>query len=119
MNHNTYNPGVYPLGARVLVKPDEEVETKEGVIFIPDTVKARYRDAQTVGTVVSVGPTAFMFEEKTYNAPTRMSVTPGRRVMFAKYGGIVIKGIDGLDYRMIWDDDILAEADVDFKLEIK
>lgn len=119
MSHNTFNPGIHPFGARLIVKPDEEVESKEGVIFIPDTVKARYRDAQTVGTVVEVGPTAFAFEEKTYGSSTRKDIVPGSRVMFAKYGGVVIKGKDNLDYRMIWDDDVLGLADSDFKLEIK
>lgn len=114
-----YKPGVYPIGARVLLKPDEDVESKFGTIVIPDSVKARYRDAQTVGTIISIGQTAWSFEEKNYNATTRAEMYPGTRVMFAKYGGIVIKGKDGLEYRMVWDDDIMARADEDFKLEIK
>lgn len=114
-----FDPGVHPLGSRVLVKPDEEVDSKYGMIVIPDQVKAKYRDAQTVGTMVLIGPTAFKFEEKTYDADTRNHMATGSRVMFAKYGGIVIKGKDGIDYRMLWDDDILAYADKDFKLEIK
>lgn len=108
--------GVYPLSDRVLVLPDEEVEVKGGLIVVPEEIRQRYALSQTFGKVVEFGPTAFKYELKNYDVEQKKEV--GSRVMFAKYAGIVIKGKDGKDYRLLRDDDVTAYVDDDIKLEI-
>lgn len=39
--------------------------------------------------------------------------------MFAKYGGIVVRGKDGTNYRIIRDDDVLATVDKEVKKELQ
>lgn len=97
--------GIRPLDMRVLVKPDpvEEV-TKGGIIIVPDAVeKEKY--ATVKATLVAVGVNAWA-EAKTHSAFT--APEPGQRVMIAKYGGVVVKGADGEEYRIMNDEDITA-----------
>lgn len=108
--------GIRPLQDLVLVKPDADLPTKDGLIAIPEAVRARHSLAQTYGYLVAWGPTAFKFEEKQYGVVYTPKV--GQRIMFAKYGGIVIKGKDGQQYRMFKDGDIGAEVDEEIKLEL-
>ena len=108
--------GIRPLQDLVLVKPDEDLDIKNGTIVIPEAVLARHGLAQTYGYLVAWGSTAFKFEEKQYGvvyAPKH-----GQRVMFSKYGGIVVKGKDDKQYRMFKDGDIIAEVDEEIKLEL-
>lgn len=114
MSDNT--SGIRPIQDMVLVKPDEDLPTKNGMLAIPEFIVARHSLAQTYGYIVAWGPVAFKFEEKQYG----VSYTPkqGQRVMFSKFGGIVIKGKDGSQYRMFKDGDIIAEVDEEIKLEL-
>lgn len=97
--------GIEPLDMRVLVRPDpaEEV-TKGGIIIIPDAVeKEKY--ATVKATLVAVGVNAWA-EAKAHPAFT--APQPGQRVMIAKYGGVMVKGSDGEDYRIMNDEDVTA-----------
>lgn len=81
-----------PLGARVIVKPDDIEETdptfraaKQAGIHIPRELDAMKREQQAVvkGTVVSIGELAF-------HAPVGNGipwVKTGDRVYYAKYAG--------------------------------
>ena len=99
--------GIEPAGHRVLVQPDETMKGYEGVLEIPDSVKDRHAMAQTTGTVVSVGRTAW----KTEDFGNEPWAHVGDRVCFAKYGGLVMKGKDGIQYRLLNDEDITAIID--------
>jgi len=92
----------------VLVKPDEALESYKGSIVIPDTAKDRVQMAQTTGILVAVGKTAWAEERKHYNCGAMAEI--GQRVIFSKYGGLVMTGADGEQYRLIYDDDIVGLA---------
>jgi co-chaperonin GroES (HSP10) len=109
--------GHYPVRDLVLVLPDEEVETKQGLIVIPESVKERSAQAQTYGFVVAHGESAFLFELKEYGVKTDIHV--GSRVMFAKYGGIMVKGEDGKSYRLLRDGDLTCTVSDKVKKEIE
>jgi chaperonin GroES len=99
------NSGIKPLDMRVLVLPDpaEEV-TKGGIIIIPDAVeKEKY--ATVKATLVAVGVNAWA-EARAHAG--FVAPHPGMRVMIAKYGGVMVKGHDGADYRIMNDEDITA-----------
>jgi len=91
---------IKPLGTRVLVKPDK-IEEKHGDIFIPVQARERMAAESVRGEVIEVGEFAWVeLKEKL--------AQKGDRVIFAKWGGLVVKGDDGDDYRLLNDEDILA-----------
>jgi len=105
------------MGDRVLIKPDKV--KYEGVIEIPETEQEKYANAQSIGTLVDVGPDAWIDHvEATANGEITKVVgfripfaRPGERIAFAKYGGIVMHGKDGEEYRLMNDTDVTAKVD--------
>lgn len=94
---------IIPILHTVLIKPDE-VETKtESGIVIPSMVTDKERKAVEYGTVVRVGPTAFVDYGRD---PTILS--PGDRITFSRYAGKVVKDTDDSEYVLVNDQDILA-----------
>ncbi len=57
------------------------------------------------GVVVAVGKTAWLdFKSEPW-------AKAGDRVMFAKYSGVILRGKDGQQYRMVNDEDVVALLD--------
>jgi chaperonin GroES len=96
--------GVMPLGDRVLVKPlsPEEMEgaTTSFGIIIPDTVS---KEKPEQGTVVAVGPGKTTEDGRLLP----VSVKPGDRVLFSKYGFDEVK-VKGAEYYIVSESNILA-----------
>ena len=90
---------IRPLDDRVVVKPVEEDEVTAGGIVLPDTAKEK----PVRGTVEAVGPGKLM-DNGDRSSP---SVSVGEVVIFGKYGGMEVK-IDGVEYKILREDDILA-----------
>jgi len=88
-----------PLHDRVLVRRLEGEEKTAGGIIIPDTAKEKPQK----GEVVAAGPGKRDKDGK----ETPMSVKSGDKVLFAKYAGTEFK-MDGVEYLMMREDDILA-----------
>ena len=87
----------------ILVKPDEvEKKTASGIV-IPDMVTDKERKAVEYGTVVSVGPTAFA----DYGRDSTI-LTGGDRISFARYAGKMVKDVDGTEFLIVNDCDVLA-----------
>lgn len=84
---------IQPLGARVLIRPliEEESRTSSG-LFIPETAKEK---PQT-GEVIAIG------EEQ-----DEIKVRVGQKVLFPKYSGTEIK-LNNVDHLIMDADDILA-----------
>jgi co-chaperonin GroES (HSP10) len=90
-------------GHRVIVKPDESPE-KIGSVFIPVWVKENRAFEIVQGVIVDIGQTAWKaFDDG------RPWAAVGDRVMFAKYGGSIIEGKDGVKYRILNDEDIICK----------
>lgn len=85
---------IKPLSDRVLVEPMEAEEKTTSGIIIPDTAKEKPQK----GTVVAVGPGK---DDK------KPQVEVGNTVLYGKYSGTELS-IDGKDYLMMREDDILA-----------
>lgn len=97
---------IKPLLHTVLIKPDEvETKTASGIV-IPDLVTDKERKAVEYGTVITVGPRAFIDYGRD---PTILK--GGDRVSFARYSGKAIKDIDGIEYILVNDQDILAQIE--------
>jgi chaperonin GroES len=84
---------IEPLGARVLIRPQEkEMETASGII-LPETAKEKPQQ----GTIEAVGD-----EEEMVSG-----LAVGDRVLFPKYTGTEIE-IDGVKYLIMEEGDVLA-----------
>lgn len=101
--------GYYPAGYRVLVRPDPIDKRTKGGILLPETARDDHGRAQTLGTLVALGPFA-------WDRYPRHWAKPGDRVLFAKYGGLHLRGTDGADYRMLNDEQITAVVDPGVKI---
>jgi chaperonin GroES len=90
---------VRPLHDRLIVQRLEEEEKTKGGIIIPDTAKEKPIE----GKVIAVGTGRI----KKDGTKIPLGVKKGDRVLYAKYGGTEVK-IDGEEYLMMKEDDILA-----------
>jgi len=90
---------IKPLADRVVVKPVEQQEQKQGSIIIPDTAKEKPMQ----GEVVSVGPGKITEN----GVKVDMSVKKGDKVLYGKYSGTEVT-IDGGDYLIMRESDIFA-----------
>jgi co-chaperonin GroES (HSP10) len=101
--------GVTALDLRVVVKPDKAAE-KIGGIILPDMTREADKHAMQKATIVSVGENAW--EEAAERAVRRgadfQMPQVGDRVMIGKYAGVRFKGLDGEDYALLNDDDVIG-----------
>jgi len=86
-----------PLGDRILVKPVEQKEMKQGSIIIPDTAKEKPQE----GEVIAVGPGKL--NDKGQRVPVNLKA--GDKVLYGKYSGNEIK-LDGQEYMIMNEEDI-------------
>lgn len=91
---------IQPLSDRIVVKKLKEEEVTASGILLPDTVE---KEKKTEGEVVAVGP-GKMLESGTRGA---MDITVGQTVLYKSWGGDDVK-VDGVDYKILSQDDILA-----------
>ena len=95
---------VRPLHDRIIVQRLDEGEQNVGGIIIPDSAKEKPQQ----GKILAVGD-GKVTEEGTRIA---MDVRPGNVILFGKYSGQDIK-IDGEDYLIVKEDEVLAVIDTD------
>jgi len=100
--------GIVPIDLRVLVLQDAPDE-KKGLIIMPDSVKDKEKFAQVKGTIIATGENAW--EEAANRSPTFRKPAAGDRVIIGKYAGIKVTGIDGVDYQLMNDEDVIARLE--------
>jgi len=91
---------IKPLADHILIEPIKEEEKTRGGIFLPDTAS---KEKSEEGLVIAVGPGKKTDEGRIIP----VSVKPGDKVLFSKYGPSEIK-IDDKEYLIAREDDILA-----------
>ena len=96
---------VVPLHNLIIVRRLDESPDRVGSIIIPDSAKEKPQQ----GTVLAAGP------GKSNEAGVRvpLDVRAGDTILFGKYSGQEIK-VDGTDYLIMKEDDVLAIAEVGF-----
>ncbi len=88
-----------PLGDRIVVKPQDEEESRTASgLVIPDTAKEKPQ----LGEVLAVGPGEFKDGER-----VPVDVNVGDVVFYSKYGGTEVKH-NGEDYLILSSRDVLA-----------
>ena len=90
---------IRPLHDRILVKRQEEKETKKGGIIIPDSAKEKPQE----GKVIAVGNGKVSDEGK----KIPLDVKAGDKILFGKYSGSEVK-IDDEEYLIMREEDVLA-----------
>jgi len=104
------NPsGINPVGPRILVLPKEVMEKSAGgIILSTEKTKEREQMANTTGVVIAMGSECYANETSWCQE--------GDKIIFAKYAGLLYKGRDGVQYRVINDTDVVGNLDADVDL---
>jgi len=94
--------GIHPKGHRLLIKPDKvETTTESGIVIsIGDNID-RERLGQLRGTVIEIGNTAWHDQPESW-------CKVEDHIIFGKYSGLIYKGDDDIEYRIINDLDVVA-----------
>jgi len=90
---------IKPLADRVVVKPLDPEEKKQGGIIIPDTAKEKPMQ----GEIIAVGPG----KVSDSGQKVAMEVKKGDRVLYGKYSGTEVT-VDGEDLLIMRESDVLA-----------
>lgn len=101
--------GIQPLDLRVLVLPDSAETVSKGGIILPASATDQEKFAMQKGTLVSVGENAW--EEAASRSSHFRKPEPGARVLIGKYAGVRIKGLDGVEYLLMNDEDIIGRLE--------
>ena len=91
---------IKPLSDHILIEPIKEEEKTKAGIFLPETAS---KEKSEEGMVVAIGPGKKTDDGKIL----MMSVKPGDKVLFSKYGPSEIK-VGGKEYLIASESDILA-----------
>ena len=98
-------PGFVPTEFNVLIAvPAAETKTAGGIILLDQAAEAK-QAASMRGLLVAIAPKA---GEGIWPDDGLSRPQPGDEVVFAKYGGVLITGDDGEEYRFCKDKDIIA-----------
>jgi chaperonin GroES len=95
-------PKIKPLNDKILVKRLEAVEITKGGIVLPDAAKEKPKE----GTVLALGDGKLLDDGQR----ALFQVKVGDRILFTSYAGTDIK-IDGEEYMILGEDDVLAVID--------
>ena len=95
-------PKIKPLNDKILVKRTEAEEVTKGGIVLPDSAKEKPKE----GTVLALGDGKLLDDGQR----ALFQVKVGDRILFTSYAGTDIK-IDGEEYMILGEDDILAVID--------
>jgi len=91
---------IKPLSDHILIEPIKEEEKTKTGILLPETAE---KEKPEQGKVIAVGP-----GRKTASGKiVPLSVQPGQKVLFTKYGPNEIK-VDDKEYLIAREEDILA-----------
>jgi chaperonin GroES len=90
---------IRPLHDRILIKRQEEKETRKGGIIIPDSAKEKPQE----GKVIAVGNGKVNDEGK----KIALDVKTGDRILFGKYSGSEVT-LDNEEYLILREEDVLC-----------
>ena len=95
--------GWQPIGDYVLVRPDTVASKTTGGIEMPDDIVERLELAAITGVIVECGDEAFKWNADRTRPFDGRKPKAGDRVIFEKYAGKPILGVDEANYRIMDD----------------
>ena len=90
---------IRPLHDRILIKRQEEKETRKGGIIIPDSAKEKPQE----GKVIAVGNGKVSDDGK----KIPLDVKTGDKILFGKYSGSEVT-LDDQEYLILREEDVLC-----------
>lgn len=90
---------IKPLGDKIVVQVMESEEKTASGLYLPDSAKKKPQE----GKVIAVGEGRILDNGQR----GKLSVKPGDRVLFSKYGGNEVT-IDGQEYTILDEDQVYA-----------
>jgi chaperonin GroES len=90
---------IRPLHDRILIKRQEEKETRKGGIIIPDSAKEKPQE----GKVIAVGQGKVNDDGK----KVPLDVKTGDKILFGKYSGSEVT-LDNEEYLILREEDVLC-----------
>lgn len=102
--------GIRPKGKAVLGLPYQKPK-KDSRIVIPESVQERTQMLEDKIWIIEVGAACWSDEPE-----PRAAV--GQLVIIPTLSGRMVRGRDGVLYRMVNDRDVIAECDADFDTEV-
>jgi co-chaperonin GroES (HSP10) len=105
---NECSPGIKPSEYNVLIIPEDTEEVTAGGIILATSTKEMNDISTMRGRLVAVSPHAFSYSS---DWPEGSMPEVGQAVLFAKYAGTLVKGLDGKEYRLCKDKDVAAVMD--------
>ena len=90
---------IRPLHDRILIKRQEEKETRKGGIIIPDSAKEKPQE----GKVIAVGNGKVNDDGK----KIPLDVKTGDKILFGKYSGSEVT-LDDVEYLILREEDVLC-----------
>jgi chaperonin GroES len=94
--------GIKPVEYKVLIKPEAVEEKTVGGLFIPAQAQDKEKFAKVRGLLVAVGAIAFTDPEWLDHPKV------GDLVLYDRYAGSLVTGLDNVEYRLINDKEIGA-----------
>jgi co-chaperonin GroES (HSP10) len=94
-------PGIRPMEYYVLIAPEVTAEKTAGGIILPQSKRETDEIATQRGRVVGMSSLAWSFAD---GEAHRAAV--GDVVLFGRYAGSLIEGVDGRTYRLCRDKDV-------------
>ena len=104
-----------PAGWRILVQVSDIQEKSAGGIYIPDSAKHNERNLSSIGQVITLGPLAYSRPDIGVDT---LWCAEGDWVIFGRYAGSRIE-VEGREYRLMNDDEILAVIPEEIKDKVK
>lgn len=98
------NPGLQLLEFNVLVAPEEIPEKTKSGLILADVTRDADKHAVTRGRLISVSPAAFNYDDAVH--AVRPAV--GSLIVYGKYVGTKVMGMDGREYLIMKDKDVGA-----------
>jgi chaperonin GroES len=96
--------GIHPVNDLVLVQPIDIEERSAGGIVLPTSLVEKQEMAEMHGTLITKG-------EKAETHPATKDIDVGQMILFAKFSGVKYRGNDGVWYRVMRAEDVLAKVD--------
>lgn len=93
--------GYQPVNDRIVVLVDAPMEVTKGGIMIAQDIAEKQALVATHGVIVATGPTAFTWNADRSAKWEGDKPAPGTRILFQKYSGEFITGLDEKSYRVM------------------
>ena len=103
--------GIRPWEYKIIVLPDEVDEKSRGGVLYDEKTRDQMQRGICKGTLVDMSRLAFNYDADMQTViPVEERPTIGMRILFAKYAGAEIEGVDRRKYRIMNDKDAMGEV---------